>query len=96
MDREFMKSFYRNYYENPQGEATKDSPVFTEKHNLRYEFEDKFIEILHELGPDALSAFEQYMDAYTDEQEVVLEEMYLLGAKDREKMLTINRNTYIL
>ena len=34
-----------------------------------------------------LQMFEEYLDAYADEQEILLEEMYLLGALDRERML---------
>lgn len=31
--------------------------------------------------------FDEYIGAYADEMDVMLEEVYLLGAADREKML---------
>lgn len=87
MDREFMKSFYKNYYMNPQVEAIKDSNEYQEKLNQRYEVESKFTKLLKKFGNELVQVFQQYLDAYADEQEILLEEMYLMGALDREKML---------
>ena len=41
MNREFMKSFYRRYYDDPQSEAVKDSELYKEKKGIRYEVEEK-------------------------------------------------------
>ena len=87
MDRKFMKSFYKNYYMNPQDEAVKDSEEYLIKRNMRHELETKFTECLKNAGQEMLQMFEEYLDAYADEQEILLEEMYLLGTLDRERML---------
>lgn len=87
MDRKFMKSFYTNYYENPEHVAIKDSKEYSEKRGKRYELEADFVKRLNESGNELVQVFEQYLDACADEQEILSEEMYLMGASDREKML---------
>lgn len=72
---------------NPQVEAIKDSNEYQEKLNQRYEVESKFTKLLKKFGNELVQVFQQYLDAYADEQEILLEEMYLMGALDREKML---------
>lgn len=72
---------------NPQNEAVKDSEEYKIKRNRRHELETKFTECLKNAGQGMLQMFEEYLDAYADEQEILLEEMYLLGALDRERML---------
>lgn len=87
MDREFMKSFLNNYYADYQSEAVKDSEEYRKRQTKRYEIEKKFELLLQEHGEELLFLFEQYLDAYADEQEVLMQETYLMGAQDREKML---------
>ena len=87
MDREFIRSFYQRYYENPQGEAVKDSEEYKNKRDKRYEEESKLIKLLEKTNSDLLNALENYLDACADEQDVLLEETYLMGAYDHEKML---------
>lgn len=89
MNIEFMRQYYRCMYENPQGVAVENSNMYSQKQSLRYEKEENFIKHLKGLAPELSQKFEDYLDAYSDEMEIVLEEMYLLGAKDREKMLQI-------
>ena len=43
--------------------------------------------MLQELSDDLIKAFDDYLDACADEKEILLQEMYLMGAQDREKML---------
>ena len=88
MDRDFIRLFYQSFYENPQKDATKDSVKYDTKRMVRYEKEKILIELLENLGDEILQAFEEYLDAYADEQDVMLEEMYLMGAEDRERMLS--------
>lgn len=87
MDREFMKSFLNNYYADYQSEAVKDSVEYQEKRKLRYETEKKFVLMLQENSKELVEVFEDYLDACADELEVLLEEIYLMGAQDCEKML---------
>lgn len=87
MDKDFIRLFYQSFYENPQKDATKDSVKYDEKRIARYEKEKILIELLKNLGDEILQAFENYLDACADEQDVLLEEIYLMGAEDRERML---------
>lgn len=87
MDRLFMKSFLSNYYTDFQTEAVKDSAEYKEKRSHRYELEKKIEMLLQELSKDLIKVFDDYIDACADEQEILLQEMYLMGAQDREKML---------
>ena len=87
MDLEFMKSFLNNYYADYQSEAVKDFEEYRKRQTKRYEIEKKFELLLQENSKELVEVFEGYLDACTDELEVLLEQMYLLGATDREKML---------
>lgn len=81
-----MKSFCQNYYSDYQTEAIKDSKEYQKRKRKRYEIEHIFeSKLKQQEGLDKL--FEEYLDACADEQEVLLEEIYLMGAQDREKML---------
>lgn len=87
MDCEFVKSFLNNYYSDFQTEVVKGSKEYQEKRSRRYEIEEKFELLLQELSNELTKLFEDYLDACADEQEILLQEMYLMGAQDREKML---------
>lgn len=65
MDREFMKSFYRNYYEDVYSEAIKEFTEYQEKQIVKYDLQAKIEEELSEKG---LKLFEQFLDALADEQ----------------------------
>ena len=87
MDREFMKTFLSNYYVDYQSEAVKDSEEYRKRQTKRYEMEKKFELLLQENSKKLVEVFEDYLDVYADELEILLEEIYLMGAQDREKML---------
>ena len=87
MDRELMKLFLNNKYADLQTEAVKDSAEYKERRSYRYELEKKIELLLQELSKDLIKVFDDYIDACADEQEILLQEMYLMGAQDREKML---------
>jgi len=89
MDVNFMRHYYTNVYENPQRKAVENSDTYFEKRNLRYEKEENFINKMKSIAPGLNAYFEEYLDSYSDELEILLEEMYILGASDREKMLKI-------
>lgn len=87
MDREFMKSFLNNYYGDYQSEAVKESEEYRKRQTKRYEMEKKFELLLQENSKELVELFEVYLDFCADELEILLQEMYLMGARDREKML---------
>ena len=83
MDREFMRSFCRNYYSDFETEAIKDSEEYQERRKQRYETERKLELKLQESGEEIQALFEQYLDACADELEILLEEMYVCAPKVR-------------
>lgn len=87
MNREFMKTFLNNYYMDYQSEAVKDSVEYQERRKQRYEIEKKFVLLLQESSKELVELFEVYLDSCADELEILLQEMYLMGAQDCEKML---------
>ena len=87
MDREFMKSFLNNYYADYQSEVVKDAVEYQKRRKRRYEIEKKFALLLQESSKELVVVFDDYLDTYADELEILLEEMYLMGANDRERML---------
>lgn len=87
MDREFMREFYRNFYIHASDEAVKDSEEYMEKSSIRSKLEDEMIEMLGGVRTEEYHKFDQFLSALFDEYDVMLEETYLMGAKDREKML---------
>lgn len=87
MDREFMKTFLNKYYMDYQSESVKDSEEYQERRKRRYEIEKKFELLLQESSKELVELFEVYLDFCADELEILLQEMYLMGARDREKML---------
>lgn len=43
--------------------------------------------MLQDYSKELVGLFDDYLNAYTDEMEFLLQEVYLQGAQDREKML---------
>ena len=87
MDKEYMRPYYRRFYENPCDLVVADSEEFREKRDLRYKLEDELTEMMGGNRTLLYQKFDDYISAYADEMEVMREETYLLGAADREQML---------
>ena len=87
MDREYVRSYYRRFYENPSDLVVTESDEFKEKRDLRYNLEDELTEMMGGTGTIMYKKFDEYISAFSDEMEVMREETYLLGAADREQML---------
>ena len=87
MEREFMKSFLNNYYADYQSEAVKDSDEYRMLQKKRQEIEDVLEEKLRNSGNDLMQLFDTYLDACSDEMGILMQEIYLLGCHDRERML---------
>ena len=87
MDREYMRSYYRRFYENPSDLVVTESDEFKEKRDLRYNREDELTEMMGGTGTIMYKKFDEYISAFSEEMEVMREETYLLGAADREQML---------
>lgn len=87
MDKGFMREFYQKFYLHPSDEAIKDSKEYKEKSKIRSELENEVEKILGGTGTAEYKMFDNFLTAFYDENEVLLEEMYLMGARDREKML---------
>ena len=87
MDKVFMRDFYQKFYSDPYQIAIGDSEVFSEKREFRYQIEEELTLLLGGPHTEAYKKFDEFITAWADEYDVMLEEMYLLGAEDREKML---------
>lgn len=87
MDREYMRTYYRRFYENPCDLVVAESDEFKEKRDLRYKLEDELTAMMGGTGTIMYKKFDEYISAFADEMEVMREETYLLGAADREQML---------
>ena len=87
MDREYMRSYYRRFYENPSDLVVTESDEFKEKRDLRYNLEDELTEMMGGTGTIMYKKFDEYISAFSEEMEVMREETYLLGAADREQVL---------
>ena len=46
MDKNYMRSYYRRFYENPCDFVISESDEFKEKRDLRYKLEDELTEML--------------------------------------------------
>ena len=87
MDREVMIGYYQNFYTHPSNEAIKDSEEYKEKKKIRHELEDEVEKMLGGTRTPEYKKFDAFLTALYDENEVLLLEMYLMGARDREMML---------
>ena len=87
MDKEYMRSYYRRFYENPCDLVVAESDEFKEKRDIRHKLEDELTEMLGGTKTVLYKKFDAYISAYADDMEVMREETYLLGAADREQML---------
>ena len=87
MDTGFMRDYYRNNYLHAYDTAVAGSEEYKKKRDVRYDKEDQLTKLLGGIRTEAYEIFDEYIAAYADEMDVMLEEVYLLGARDREKML---------
>lgn len=87
MDKSFMREFYRIFYTDSFPSTVKESEAYLVKRENRYKREIELLEILEGIDSEAHKKFDEYLDACAEEVEIFLEEIYLLGASDREKML---------
>lgn len=87
MDKEFMRAYYRNYYVHAYDVAVAESDEYRQKQKVRYALEDELTQMMGGTQTPLYEKFDEYISAYADEMDVMLEEAYLLGAADREKML---------
>lgn len=82
-----MRDYYRNRYDHAYDVAVAGSVAYENEKNIRQEKEDELIRLLGGTGTIAYQKFDEYISAYMQEMDVMLEEIYLLGALDRERML---------
>lgn len=87
MDKSFMREFYRIFYADSFPNTVKELEAYLVKRENRYKSETELLEILGGIDSEAHKRFNEYLDACAEEVEILLEEIYLLGASDREKML---------
>ena len=82
-----MKDFYWKFYNDVYAEAIKDSEEYSNRKAIREELEEELTVMLGGIGSAGDKKLNEYVTAYGDEMDIMMEGMYLLGAQDREKML---------
>lgn len=87
MDVEFMEQFYSKMYEEPEKEAVRENREYASVRQRREQVEDRFWKMTETMPREVQDAFSDFMVALNEEQQVLLKAMYMLGAKDRERML---------
>ncbi len=87
MDVEMMRQYYCDTYQCPTDAAIENSREFEQKRNIRYKMEEKLTQMMGGKGSALFKAFDDYVTAMADEHNVIEEAMYLMGARDRERML---------
>ena len=87
MDMEFMRDYYRMNYFQDCKPLLIEREEYDKKCKIRYQMEEAFIERLKGYNSELYMEFEKLVDCIEDIHNVMLEEMYLIGARDRENML---------
>lgn len=87
MNMEFMRDYYRMSYFQDCKPMHIEREEYDKKCKIRYQMEETFIERLKGYNSELYMEFEKLVDCIEDIHNVMLEEMYLIGARDRENML---------
>lgn len=87
MDMEFMRDYYRMNYFQDCKPLLIEREEYDRKYKIRYQLEEEFKERLEGYDSELYLDFEKLVDCIEDVHNVMLEEMYLIGARDRENML---------
>ena len=88
MDREFMRAYYRAMYpEDLPLERVNECEKYVKAKAEFQEAEDAFIKLLGGVGSPLVKTYEEMCGSYAWMHSYLFEEIYLVGAEDREKML---------
>jgi hypothetical protein len=87
MDMNFMRDYYRMRYFQDCMPMLIEREEYDKKSEIRYQMEEAFKVRLEEYSSKLYPEFEKLVDCIEDVHNVMLEEIYLIGARDRENML---------
>lgn len=87
MDMEFMRDYYRMNYFQDCKPLLIEREEYDKKSMIRFQKEEEFKERLGGYNSELYPVFEKLVDCIEEVHDVMLEEMYLIGARDRENML---------
>lgn len=87
MNLKFMSEFYERFYDDPVFETIGQTEEYNEIKRRIKEGEEKLRKIIGKTESDIWELFEDIMNAQYEYVTLVAKQMYLKGAKDREKML---------
>ena len=82
-----MRLYFRNHHLDPQYEIMQKSRTYMERFEDKYVLEELLTNYIESQETGIRQVFEKYLDAVNEENVQLVEEGYLLGAEDREKML---------
>ena len=87
MNKDFMKDFYNNFYEDPNYIATESDEEYIREKHKHTEMVSELAKILGGFDSGAWKKYEECMNQANKAQTIMALDMYLMGAADREKML---------
>lgn len=83
----FMRKHYRAAYEDPVYMLIKDNFDLKDADEERSDLQEEFAEKLREKCPELMDLYDDLVDAFLHFENVMFEEFYILGVKDRDKVL---------
>ena len=83
----FMRKHYRSAYEDPVRMVIGDNFDLKDADEERADLQEEFFEQLKMKCPEFLDLYDELIDAFLYFENVMFEEFYILGVKDRDKSL---------
>lgn len=87
MDWQFMNQFYSKMYEEPEKEAVNKNEEYAAARYRREQAEEKLLKLMEKESRELQNGFADLMLAMNEQQRILEKAMYMMGAKDRERML---------
>ncbi|MCC8138272.1 MAG: hypothetical protein LIO76_09490 [Clostridiales bacterium] len=87
MDRQFMAEYFDKVYDEPVSAAVKDDEEYCKLNEVFFQKEQEFEKMLGGPNSKEYVFFDELMTKSDELWERVMKGAYLMGARDRERML---------
>uniref|UniRef100_UPI0040568D58 hypothetical protein n=1 Tax=Acetatifactor sp. TaxID=1872090 RepID=UPI0040568D58 len=87
MDKQFMKEFGENMYEDLVCEAVKDIKEFPRIKDDYLKLDNAFYQKIKLISPELIEQYEQLTSLFSEMENIIRMALYIKGAEDRERML---------
>lgn len=87
MDKQLMKKFYQQMYEDIVSEVVNNNYLYQEQKNQYVERRSAFGKKLKDLDEEMYTEYEELENLFGSMNSIVYMELYIKGAEDREAML---------